>query len=186
MGELKSAWEIALEKSEKLGKLTAEEEQQYLEEKYRQSGMAIVRRYLDDPRMQSLTSGIMAYPEEEKKLIKKAALNEFIAALDLKNPTELSKICQGIVSLEPDRQPLMEQIAQLGAEYEQARKEARLEFETEGREVLHRLRISGTAIGDINVEASEEWQEKEQSLVATFGPRLDSLKQELREKKETA
>ena len=56
------------------------------------------------------------------------------------------------------------------------------EMENKDREVLHRLRISGTAIGDMNVEASVEWQEKEQSLMATFAPRLDNFKQELREK----
>ena len=179
MSELKSAWEIALEKSNKLGKVSPQEERQYHEEKCRQIGTAIVRRYLDDPRGQLLISQLKAYSEEEENLIRKAALNELMAALDLGNPTELGEICQGIASLEPASQPVVEQIAQLAQEYEKARREARRELETKGREVLHRLRISGTAVGDINVEASAEWPEKEQSLVADFGRRLDSLKQEL-------
>ena len=182
MGELKSAWEIALEKSKKLGKMSAEEEQQYLEEKYRQIGTAAVRRYLDDPRVQSLTSQLKAYSEEENELIKRAAISELIASLDLRDPAKLNEACQGIASLEPESQSVLEQIAQLGVEYEGARRDARREMENKDREVLHRLRISGTAIGDMNVEASVEWQEKEQSLMATFAPRLDNFKQELREK----
>ena len=179
MSELKSAWEIALEKSNKLGKQSPEEERQFHEEKCRQIGVAIARKYLDDPRGQSLTSQLKAYSEEEKTLMRKAALDEFIVALDLRNPAKLDEIYKGIASLEPMSQPVLEQIAQLAQEYEKARREARRGLESKGREVLHRLRISGTAVGDINVEALAEWQEKEQSLVAVFGYRLDSLKQEL-------
>ena len=179
MSELKSAWEIALEKSDRLGKLSPEEERQYHQEKYHQVGVAIVRKYLDDPRGQSLTSQLKAYSEEENKLISKAALDELVATLDLGNPAKLDEIYQGIASLEPKSQPVLQQIAQLVQEYKNARREARRGLESKGKEVLHRLRISGTAVGDINVEALAEWQEKEQSLMAGFGHRLDSLKQEL-------
>ena len=179
MSELKSAWEIALEKSNKLGKPSAEEEQRYLEEKYRQIGTAIVRKYLDDPRGSSLTSQLEAHSEKEKNPIRRAALNELIAALDLKNPMNPNEICQGIASLQPESQPVLDQVTQLVQEYEQARGETRRELENKGKEVLHRLRISGTAVGDINIEDSAEWQEKQQLLMATFAPKLDSLKQEL-------
>ena len=186
MDELKSALEIALEKSSRLGKLSAEEERQLLEEKHSQIGTAMVVRYLDDPKRQSLTSQLKAYSAEEQEAIKKAAVSELTATLDLTNPTKLDELCQGIASLEPDLQPVLERITQLRAEYEQARSAAMQELENKGREVLHRLRISGTAIGDINVEASAEWPEKEQSLTATFYPRLDNLKQELQEKRKTS
>lgn len=189
MSELKSAWEIALEKSNKLGKPSAEEEQRYLEEKYRQIGTAIVWKYLDDPRgspesSSGLTSQLEAYSEKEKNpiiknLIRRAALNELIAALDLKNPMNPNEICRGIASLRPESQPVLDQVTQLVQEYEQARGETRRELENKGKEVLHRLRISGTAVGDINIEDSAEWQEKQQLLMATFAPKLDSLKQEL-------
>ena len=189
MSELKSAWEIALEKSNKLGKPSAEEEQRYLEEKYRQIGTAIVRKYLDDPRgspesSSGLTSQLEAHSEKEKNpiiknLIRRAALNELIAALDLKNPMNPNEICQGIASLRPESQPVLDQVTQLVQEYEQARGETRRELENKGKEVLHRLRISGTAVGDTNIEDSTEWQEKQQLLMATFAPKLDSLEQEL-------
>ena len=189
MSELKSAWEIALEKSNKLGKPSAEEEQRYLEEKYRQIGTAIVRKYLDDPRgspesSSGLNSQLEAYSEKGKNpiiknLIRRAALNELIAALDLKNSMNATAICQGIASLRPESQPVLDQVTQLVQEYEQARGETRRELENKGKEVLHRLRISGTAVGDTNIEDSTEWQEKQQLLMATFAPKLDSLKQEL-------
>ena len=182
MGELKSAWEIALEKSERLGKLSDKEEQQYREERYRQIGAAVVQRYLDDPHGQSLTSQLKAYSEEERKTIHRAVLSELIVTLDMENPARLNEACRGISSLEPESQPVLERIARLGTEYQEARKAARQEMENEGKEMLHRLRISGTAVGDINVEALAEWQEKEQLLVATFAPKLDRFKQELQGK----
>jgi len=74
---------------------------------------------------------------------------------------------------------VLDQVTQLVQEYEQARGETRRELENKGKEVLHRLRISGTAVGDINIEDSAEWQEKQQLLMATFAPKLDSLEQEL-------
>ena len=40
MGELKSAWEIAQEKANKLGKLSDEEKEQQTRQRYRQIGQA--------------------------------------------------------------------------------------------------------------------------------------------------
>ena len=52
-------------------------------------------------------------------------------------------------------------------------------MEGKGRERLHRMRISGTAIAGINMESTPEWQEMRDKLEQTFEEALDNLKQKL-------
>ena len=196
MGELKSAWEIAQEKANRLGKLSAEEEEQQRRQKCRQIGQALAHRWLDNPDSLSLTIELSKRPEEEQKLVKRAILSHLLQAMDFKNrsrtspdPTgygrsggvylRLEKIIQGIVSLEPKSQPLIEGITKLMQEYEWAEGKTRQELESKARKTLHQLRVSGTAVGDINIEAIPQWQQAQQRLVETLEPRLNSLKQEL-------
>ena len=173
MGELKSAWEIAQEKADRLGKLTVEEEAQQREQRYRQIGTAIAQRYLDNPETLNLTTELNKRPEEEQESVKRAILNHLIQAMDLE------KAIQGIVSLEPESQPVIEKITRLLQEYEVAEKKTKQELESNYRETLHQLRVSGTAVGAINVEATPQWQQAQQRLVEALEPRLNSLKQEL-------
>jgi len=199
MGELKSAWEIAQEKANKLGKLSAAELRQQREEKCRQIGQAIAQRYLDN--VESLDSGIELdrYSEEEKGLIKRAVASRLVQALELSTGwgtrggpgaavesyrsggacPRLDQIIQAIASLEPKSGAITERVRQLFQEYEGATREARHEIERKGKEILHQLRISGTAVADINVEAMPQWQQTWHRLGVPFEPRLDNLKQEL-------
>ena len=203
MGELKSAWEIAQGKADKLGKLSAEELQQQREEKCRQIGQAIAQRYLDNLEPLDLGIELDRHPEEERELIKRAVASRLIQALDLSSRSEtspdttgrhgrvkqnnrsggvylrLERITQGIASLEPKSGAITERVRQLFQEYEGATREARHEIERKGKEILHQLRISGTAVGDINVEAMPQWQQTWHRLRKPFEPRLDNLKQEL-------
>jgi len=183
MGELKSAWEIAQEKADKLGKLSAKEAQRQKEEKCRQIGQAMTQRWLDSSQGQNLVEEVNNYPEEEKSLIAQATLDYLVGAIDFQSSksdvSRLERAIQGIASLEPKAQPITERITKLAQEYGQAERKTRQELESNDRELLHQLRISGTAVGDINFEATPEWQPAQQELAELFRPRLDSLKQEL-------
>lgn len=183
MGELKSAWEIAQEKANKLGKLSVKEEQRQKQEKCRQVGQAMTQRWLGSPQGQNLVAEINNYPEEEKSLIARATLDYLVEAIDFQSSkpgvSRLERAIQGIASLEPKSQPITERITKLAQEHEQAERKTRQELESNYRELLHQLRISGTAVGDINLEATPEWQPAQQGLAELFRPRLDSLKQEL-------
>jgi lipopolysaccharide biosynthesis glycosyltransferase len=53
------------------------------------------------------------------------------------------------------------------------------EIEKAGREMLHQMRISGTAIGRLNVRVKEEWQKKLDQTANPFDERLTKLKNEL-------
>ena len=110
-------------------------------------------------------------------------LDYLVEAIDFQSSkpgvSRLERAIQGIASLEPKSQPITERITKLAQEHEQAERKTRQELESNYRELLHQLRISGTAVGDINLEATPEWQPAQQGLAELFRPRLDSLKQEL-------
>jgi len=199
MSELKSAWEIARGKADKLGKLSADELEQQREEKCRQIGQGIAGGYLDDIESFDLVTELAREPGEDKGLIRRAVLSRLMEAVDLGQGwgssggpaaavetyrsggacPRLEKIVQAIASLEAGLAPIVEQLAQLFGEYEAASTKARQEIETAGKETLHQLRISGTAVGNINIEARPQWQQAQDRLKEGFEPRLDKLKQEL-------
>lgn len=187
MSELKSAWEIAQEKTNRLGRLSAQELQQQREQQCHDSGRAIAQRYLDNPEPLSLPEELNKC-HEGQDLVRQATVSQLIQAIDLKSKDDddsgmvyphLEKIARGIASLEPKSQPIIDQITELAREYEGAIRKMKQEIESNGQETLHRLRISGTAVGDINIKAAPEWQQSWHKLAETFEPRLDSLKQEL-------
>ena len=178
MGELKSAWEIAQEKADRLGKLSAEEEEQQRKQKCHQIGQAITQRWLNNLDLPNMAAALNSYREEEKGLIRQASFNCLVKAIGF-NSSKVGKAIQEIVSLEPATQPIIEGIIKLIQEYEEAERKTRQELESNYREVLHQLRISGTGVGDIDIEATPRWQQAQQRLIKALEPRLNSLKQEL-------
>jgi len=184
MGKLKSAWEIAQEKADRLGKLSAEEMQRQREQECRQIGRAIVQRYLDSPEPLPLAIELNKY-QEKKDLVRQATLTHLTQAIDLRFLTSFGmtskpeRIIQGIAAVEPKSESIIERIRGLVQEYEQLAVKARQAIEIKCRETLHQLRISGTAVGNINIEATPQWQQSWHLLTEPLEPRLDSLKREL-------
>ena len=198
MSDLKSAWEIAQEKADRLGKLSAEELRQQREEACRESGTGIAQRYLDSPQTVNLGAEIGKHGGQERALVRGAVVKHLVEALELGSepPTRagaagqgqsdaatlrLEKTVNAIVALEPAWETIIEQIRGLIREYAAAagKTQPKQEIEKKGRDTLHRLRISGTAVGDINVEAAAQWQQSWHELSQAFAARLDLLKQEL-------
>ena len=52
-------------------------------------------------------------------------------------------------------------------------------IEDEESELLHRLRISGSAVGEINMATSESWGRTYREFSAAFRERLETLKEKL-------
>jgi hypothetical protein len=179
MGELKSAWEIAQEKADRLGRLSAEEQEQQKKERCRQAGQVLAQKWLDTSEELDIAAELNRYGEEEKGMIRQAIIDRLVEAINFESPGGLVKAIQGIANLEPESQPTIEGITGLVQEYEQAERKRRRELQGPYREILHELRISGTAVGDINVEATSQWQQSQRRLIEALAPRLNELKQEL-------
>ena len=182
MGELKSAWEIAQEKANRLGKLSAEEMEQQARQRYRQNGQVLAKRWLDSSQQLDMAAELNKHEEKEREIIKQALIEHLAEAIEFtttRGMNSVKKVIEAISSLEPELQPKAEEIGQLVQEYEDAEQKTRQELESDYRETLHRLRISGTAVDAINIEADPKWQVARQGLVEAFTPRLNDLKRAL-------
>jgi len=182
MGELKSAWEIAQEKANRLGKLSAEEKEQQERQKYLQIGQVLAQKWLDSPRQPYITAELNRHGEKKREIIKQAVIEHLVEAIEFtttRGINNMKRVIKAISSLEPELQPKAEEIGQLVQEYEGAEQKIRQELESDCRETLHQLRISGTAVDTINIETDHNWQLARQGLVEALTPRLNALKQAL-------
>jgi len=182
MGELKSAWEIAQERANRLGRLSAEEREQQERQEYRQLGRALAQKWLDSFQQLDITAELNKHEEKDRDIIKQVIIEHLIGAIELttaQGRNSVEKIIKGISSLEPELQPEAEEIGKLVQEYEGAERGIRQELESDYRETLHQLRISGTAVDAINIETDPKWQLARQGLVEAFTPRLNDLRQAL-------
>jgi hypothetical protein len=182
MGELKSSWEIAQERANRLGKLSAEEKEQQEIQGYRQIGQALAQKWLDSSQQLDMTGELNKHEEKERNIIKQAVIEHLIEAIEFTTTRGINsakRVVEAISSLGPELQPKAEEISQLVQEYEGAEQKIRQELESNYRETLHQLRISGTAVDSINIEDNPQWQLARQELVESFTPRLNDLKQAL-------
>jgi len=182
MGELKTAWEIAQEKANRLGKLSAEEKEQQERQRYRQIGQVLAQKWLGSSQQLDMTAELNKHGEKEREIIKQAVTEHLVEAIEFtttRGINSVKNVIEAISSLGPEFQPKAEEIGQLVQEYEEAEQKIRQELESDYRETLHQLRISGTAVDAINIETDHKWQPARQRLVEAFTPRLNDLKRAL-------
>ena len=184
MGEIKSAWELAMEKVEKLGKLSPEEVRRQKEEKYGSIGQGLAEKYLTGLALRDVRIELDKYKGEERELVRAALASKLIDAIELGDAERLSKVIEGISEFNlKSREGLAgirAEIEQLFGEYREAEQKKRREVETAARGVLHQLRISGSAIGSVNPEVVPEWKNELDKIALPYRERLDSLKARLR------
>ncbi len=182
MSELKSSWEIAQERANRLGKLSAEEKEQQERQGYRQIGQVLAQKWLDSSRQPDITAELNKHEEKERNIIKQAVIEHLLEVIEFtttRGINSVKRVVEAISSLKPQLQPKVEEIIQLVQEYEGAEQKIRQELESNYRGTLHQLRISGTAVDSINIEDNHQWQLARQELIESFTPRLNDLKQAL-------
>lgn len=181
MGDIKSSWEIASEKVAKLGKLSVEEQKQQKENELRPVANLVADTYLSSNNSVRAQNELNKYKSEDRELIKKIALKQLIERIDLHNSSLLSKVKAGIVDLAVDKKTaeVLNKIEELFNEYLEMDKANRQEIEEEGRELLHQLRISGSAITRVNNRAQEKWCHKLDTGAVPYQKDVDALKQKL-------
>jgi hypothetical protein len=181
MGEIKSAREIAQEKVSRLGELSPEERREQRQDRCRQIGKSLAEKYLSQYDIRLLEGELNKHNDQDKKLIKQATVHRLIEGINLKHGSRLDKISQGILTLANTENAIetIGKIKELFQVYEEAESRERQEIEEAGKEILHQLRVSGTAISQINIRAKEEWEKRLTQLASPFEERLNDLKQEL-------
>jgi hypothetical protein len=181
MGEIKSAREIAQEKASKLGELSPEERRGQRQDRCHMIGQTLAEKYLSQYDIHLLEAELNKHSAQDKDLMKKAAIHQLIEGINLRYGSTLDKISQGILTLANTAMAIetIGKIKELFQEYAEAENRERQEIEQAGREILHQLRVSGTAINQINIRAKEEWEQRLNQLTGPFEERLNHLKQEL-------
>jgi len=142
----------------------------------------LAQKWLDSSQRLDMTAELNKHEEKEREIIKQALIEHLAEAIEFKTTqgiNSMKKVIAAISSLGPELQPEAEEIGQLVQEYEEAEQKIRQELESDYRETLHQLRISGTAVDTINIEADPKWQVARQGLVEAFTPRLNDLKRAL-------
>ena len=182
MSELKSAWEVAQERANRLGKLSADEKEQQERQRYRQVGQVLAQKWIDSSQRLAVTAELSKHEEKGREIIKQAIIEHLIEAIkfaDTRVINSVKRVIEAISNLKPELQPRAEEMGQLVEEYELAEQKIRQDLESHHREALHQLRISGTAVDAINIEDNPQWQLARQGLVESLTPRLNALKQAL-------
>ena len=185
MGEIKSAFEKALEKAERLEKLSPEEMRERKGEEYAPIGRALADRYLGHGYGELLGEEANKHSGEERGIVTRAALSRLVEAMELGNYEIIQRAMEGILVLKGKEKvgEVEDQIKSLFDGYKQAEKERyeeeKGEIERKERGLLHQLRISGSAVVEINLEASETWEEICQELYSQYDKILEDLKVQL-------
>ena len=178
MGELKSAWEIAQERANRLGRLSAEEKEQQARKGYRQLGQALAQKWLDSSQRLNMTAELNNYQEKERDSIKQAVIEHLVNAIEFTTAdgiNDVKRVIEAISNLKPELQPQARELDQLGQEYEKADQKIRQELDNSRRQILHQLRISGTAVDAINIEAAPRIRLARQKLLETLTPILPGI-----------
>jgi hypothetical protein len=184
VGEIKSAWELAMEKVEKLGKLSPDELRRQKEEKYGSIGQGLAEKYLTGLALRDVKIELDKYKGEERELVRAALASKLIDAIELGDAERLSKVIEGVSELKLKSVEALAgirgEIEQLFEEYREAEQKKRREVDAAARGVLHQLRISGSAIGSVNPEVVPEWKNELDKIALPYREKLGDIKARLR------
>jgi hypothetical protein len=184
MGEIRSAWEIAMEKAEKLGRLSPEELKRQRRQELAPVGQGLADRYLGGLGLWQLRVELDRYKGEERDLVTEALISSLVQGIELGNNERLVKIIEGISSLRENEslriREIEGEVGTLFQEYQEVERKERRKTEDSVRDILHQLRISGSAIGAINPKVMPEWQQALDTFAEPYTTRLEELKERLR------
>ena len=185
MDEMKSAFERALERAERMGKLSPEEMQRQNDARYVPAGEAIVQRFFEHGRISILAEQLDKLESEGKAIAVRSALSILIGSIDLDNRDMTERALEGINGLERSDHigRISEDMVDLFGQYAWQNKLWYEEnAEDAGKEVKERMAsvgILGNAVAGVNIENDEEWSRKSDELRSEFNSRLNELKKAL-------
>ena len=178
--ELKSAFDIAMERAQRLGGLSSEEKKRLKEGELAEVGDALGKRYLNGLPLRDVELELGKYKEDRQILIS-YLLSSLVDKINLIDPGDVEKILEAIRYFSK-RSKVIEGIRDIINEYqiavEQARQEIQSELGTAKRKELAKKGISGSAV-EPAIEASPEWVETSQHLLSEYQKRLEGTKSSL-------
>jgi hypothetical protein len=175
--ELKSAFDIAMERAQKLGDMSAQERQRSREEEFRAIGEALGKRYLDGLPIRDVEIELRRH-EGNRQIIIRYLLSFLLDTLALGNSEGAENILTAVQHYSGNSGAVV-RIRNLFNEYqkaiEQSWEEKRIKLGAAQRKELKLRGISGSAV-EPAIEASPEWLQIKQGLVASYQERFEETK----------
>jgi hypothetical protein len=181
MGEIRSSWEMAQEKADRIGNLSSEERTRQKEEQYRSTAAVLVHQYFSDHDIRPVEKELSKYAGEDRELLKRMLLDGFLEAIDLDEHVSFDMVLRGLHALSGKEEAghTIDAIKQLYNVCREDREKEKQHAEDIGRQVLLTMGISGNAIGRINIYARDEWLSALNNIDANFKKQLASLKEDM-------
>ena len=174
--ELKSAFDIAMERAQKLGDMSAQEKQRSREEEFRAIGEALGKRYLDGLPLRDVEIELGRH-EKNRQIVIWHLLSFLLDALAPGNSEGAENILAAVQHYSGNSGAVA-RIRNLFKEYQKAIElvweEKRIKLGAAQREELKLRGISGSAI-EPAIEASPEWLEIKQGLVVSYQKRFEEV-----------
>ena len=192
MGELKSAYERAMEKTGKLGNLSPEEMKKQEEDRLLTVGRAIAGKYLNHGHTQVFKDDVEKFRVDEKDVVSRGARLGLVGSISFDKGVTveaLDRVAEGLLELATGKKGRVEELIgnmkglleELEAELDRTYSSEFSRLESERRGLLANLGISGSAIAGVNVEGSSSWERIENDLRAQYNAQLEPLKKKLAE-----
>jgi hypothetical protein len=190
MGEMKSAYDRAMERAGKLGKLSPDEMKKQEEERLLTIGRAIADKYLTHGSTQVLKGDIDKLRAEDRDLVGRGARLGLAESLSFDKDVTveaLERVAAGLTALATGKQGAVEELIgkvkglleEMEVELDRTYSSEYSHLESERRVLLQGLGISGSAVAGVNVEGSSAWQRIEDGLRAQYNTKLELLKNKL-------
>jgi hypothetical protein len=182
--KMKSAWEIAMEKAEKLGKLSPEENQRMRQATYGPAGEGLAKKYLSGLPLKHLEIELEKYTGDDRRMVLKSLLTVLKAEITLDRLDNTDKALEAWRAFAATEQAhrAIQDIKSLLADYERAIKSQEgkpvQEVEDEMRRQLEQEGISGSALV-INIKKSPKVVMGLENLKKEYSASLIALKEEL-------
>lgn len=176
MAEIKSAVELAMEKTKGMH-LSREEKEKIKEEELHSKAQSLVNRFLEaDFRPGEVEKELARYTPDQREHLEKLIFRSLCEAIQLDRVNDL--LFQGIEAFQKESKNTVNKIRELienyrrrqEKEYKQAEKVLLKKWERQG--------ISGSSVQP-RIEGSPEWQEAVGKFKQTFDDQLQVLKKEL-------
>jgi len=181
---MKSAWEIAMEKVEKLGKPSEEELRKARQDTYGPMGEGLAKRYLLGLPLRDFQSELKKYSGEEKKVVLESLAAALRDSITLDNRADTDKALDAWRALKPSQEieQSIADIRSLLTDYERAKegREARAAEKAAGdlaRE-LEKDGISGSALV-VNAGRTAQVVQQLEDIKKEYAGRLAALKEKL-------
>lgn len=176
MAEIKSAIELAMEKTKGL-RLSREEKEKLKEEELQSKAQSLVNRFLEvDFHLKEVEKDLGKYSPDQREHLEKLILHYLSEAVQLDRDNDL--IFQGVEAFQKESKNTIKKIQELIEGYHRRKEKEYKQTEKDLLKKLERQGISGSAVQP-KVEGSQEWQDALVKFKPPIEDQLQILKKEL-------